>query len=847
MIRIIFYIFLSLSPGMLHAETIVVRSGEHADFSRIVLQLSSPVEWVFGRVDGGYELRSDAYDTVFDTSTVFDLIPKTRILAVSSPGPGRLFVSVSCNCAGDAFEIRNGRIVLDIKDGQPDEVSRFETVMPTLATGSGWQRNTKVSAAEYDSQLWSVTGAGLSPIEPSAQIPDSLDVQLGRPRVNAIPNAEANRPPVSTMPLQPSVAEPFRNRGVPGSDRVENDTIAISQVADDQYAPLLPTWPRDFLDPIKSEFLSPPGRLALAKQELLLQFGRAASQGVLNIEHPEISILPQLITPLPQAPSGQLPKEPLNTNDDSSSIGAHLRIESVYDRDEILTTQIPALTNTGQSCLEQELFEISEWGPQNLLAAPFDDLRTKVVLEFDEADPKAITDLTRRYLYLGFGAEAKALVSAFNVPIPDADILMQIAEIVDNGIATNPSRLLSQLNCTTDASMWGILAAQTIPVGELVDSRPVLRTFSGLPPHLRERIGPWLAERFLESNDLQTATTIRNAIERAIGERGPGFQLMQARLAAAEKDSEGAILLFEQVAMSGGAAAPDAIVELIEGRLALGLEIDPKTAALADTLSVESRDTDMGRKLSYVTIRALVGSEQIEFAFERIETAIRNGLINSAEAEMLSNEAHLMNALNASDTEFLMTVFQNGNSLGYDSDQARTALRKTASRLLSLGMQAKVIQLYSIAGFEKGIPDHQIIAGAYLALGDPISAIGQLDGLKDKESRLLVARAKEMQLDFPAAAQIYETLEMSGEYNSLAWRAGNWQAVLRGESEIRAQVAELVLAELPVLMPDQPEIQDPELSGSEEQLNSVKISESKELLINSSATRQLIESLLNTN
>ncbi len=387
------------------------------------------------------------------------------------------------------------------------------------------------------------------------------------------------------------------------------------------------------------------------------------------------------------------------------------------------------------------------------------------------------------------------------------------------------------------------------------DLKSVLRTFSGLPQHLRERLGPWLAERFLERNDLQTATYIREITNRAIGERDQRFYLMEARIAFVENDNESAMRIFGDVALSGGAAAAEAIVELIENRLDLGLRIDESTAALADSLAIEHRDTELGRNIIRAAIRGLAGSGQIEATFERIEIAYRNGQINSDEMDDLSTEAHLRNAQGASNVDFIKVVFLQGESIGNGSDNAQDTLRKIAIRLIKLGMPAKAIQLYSSTNYNFENTDRQILAEAYLARGDHVRANKQLMGLEGDPPPLLLARISEMQNDFPVAAQIFKALELNDEYESSIWRAGDWQAVELGGIEARVRVAKIILAVDPVLASSQAGTPNPDVSISESRIESNPtstndepdpISESKNLLAQSAATRSIIGDLLNS-
>ena len=93
-------------------------SGEHADFSRIVLFFEDQSGWRFDRTSDGYFLEYEGEEASLDTSEVFKFIPKTRVLAVEHEGSEKIIrFSVECECHADAFEIQNGHVAIDFKDG----------------------------------------------------------------------------------------------------------------------------------------------------------------------------------------------------------------------------------------------------------------------------------------------------------------------------------------------------------------------------------------------------------------------------------------------------------------------------------------------------------------------------------------------------------------------------------------------------------------------------------------------------------------------------------------------------------------------------------------------------------
>ena len=123
--RIIYTILAVLVPTLLFGQTYRVQSGDHANFTRLVIYTADPDTWMVGRVEGGYELRTSNPEGSFDVSSAFDLIKRNRVRNLVDRENGNLFLAVDCNCNLNAFEIPQG-YVLDIRDGAPSEQSEFE-------------------------------------------------------------------------------------------------------------------------------------------------------------------------------------------------------------------------------------------------------------------------------------------------------------------------------------------------------------------------------------------------------------------------------------------------------------------------------------------------------------------------------------------------------------------------------------------------------------------------------------------------------------------------------------------------------------------------------------------------
>lgn len=138
MIRFLALFILLSGPAL--ADTARVYSGEHANFTRLVVELSADQDWTLGRTPMGYGFaRVSGSQPVFDISTVWDRIPKSRLQALrTDPETGALQLTLACACHVFPFEYQPGVIVLDIKPGPAPEGSTFEQIFqPPTAESPG--------------------------------------------------------------------------------------------------------------------------------------------------------------------------------------------------------------------------------------------------------------------------------------------------------------------------------------------------------------------------------------------------------------------------------------------------------------------------------------------------------------------------------------------------------------------------------------------------------------------------------------------------------------------------------------------------------------------------------------
>lgn len=108
--------YLVVSPAS--AETIQVRTGEHADFSRVVLAPTRPTAWDLVRTEEGYRIKFARSDIDFDLKSAFALIPRDRIQQISlgSEAASLNFV-LHAGVIAQSFETEAGAVVIDFASG----------------------------------------------------------------------------------------------------------------------------------------------------------------------------------------------------------------------------------------------------------------------------------------------------------------------------------------------------------------------------------------------------------------------------------------------------------------------------------------------------------------------------------------------------------------------------------------------------------------------------------------------------------------------------------------------------------------------------------------------------------
>ncbi|MGC1427200.1 MAG: hypothetical protein WA822_01315 [Albidovulum sp.] len=759
--RAILSVILMVLPGMTTAETVRIRSGDHPGFSRIVLDLAAPAKWVLGRVTSGYELRLDRAGVEFDTTRIHRAIGRNRIAGVSSD-PGVLRLELGCTCHAKAFTTAKGALVIDIVDGSPAPDGPYETILPAQSEPALSGTATELREPELlpvpgstfqdadTPAVWAPPGPRYRPV--SAQ-PSHLAL-FWRPDAGALETAvpgAANSPQMAD-----SASQSTRSK-------------SASEARDGLDTPMLPTLP----DP----------RVMAVQNDLLHQLSRATAQGLLEVDIERKRGFSQ-----PGADAHHS-TEPASMPDTEPT---QVHAETSIDRDMLSVETRPHQTSDGEICLPDDEFDLSDWGDARPAMIQIAERRLQLLGEFDRPSPETVLALARLYVFLGFGAESRAVLKAFALPSETSSRTDAIAAILDGRSPDPLTGLSGMTGCATAAALWAVLSWPSLPQGVDINEAAVQRGFSALPIHLRRSLGPGLSDRLLSAGRDDAARSVRNAITRAPGEAGAGLRIIDAQLDLASGDAVKAEAQLDALASSNDPLSVAALIATIQSRVDRSEPVPHQLADAAEALAFERRNGKDGPTLSHLHVLARGSVGDFDHAF-----AAYHRWVDSNRDTPGSETARRLFSMLGSEPDgsvFVTSYFQNRAMFEAALPDVVTRL-DFAERLGKAGFtsESRILLRGEASRTDRG---RRLLAEAALADFDAAEAIAQLAGLEDKSATELRARALALAGDHKSAAAAFAEVGQMETAAKEAWRGGDWGTVrAHGPESMQMAVADFGLGE----------------------------------------------------
>lgn len=125
MMRLISLVILvSCVPLELLAQSMKVRSGEHDTYTRLVISVPKGTDWSLTQNEAMAVFSVARSNGIFDTSEVFDRIPRSRLKSLVQKQPGSpLQLELNCLCNVSSFRASESLIAIDISDDPKEKVT----------------------------------------------------------------------------------------------------------------------------------------------------------------------------------------------------------------------------------------------------------------------------------------------------------------------------------------------------------------------------------------------------------------------------------------------------------------------------------------------------------------------------------------------------------------------------------------------------------------------------------------------------------------------------------------------------------------------------------------------------
>lgn len=580
------------------AQTLTVRAGEHAGFSRLVLDIGADRDW---RLDGEGEARrltlSPPVDG-FETGDVFRLVPRTRLAALE--GGDALDLQLGCDCPVEVTRHEGRYLVIDIHDPGYRPASDPATVPEEAA-----------AASDDEPEADAVEGglATAAPPEPAAAavadpVPAPAAAQLAGFSGASAPRGDAAALPDMTRLLAGPELGPEPGPAAAASPMSSAMSAAMSAT-------------RSATTPAAGEV-----DLETAAQIMAEQLARAAASGLLDSAP---------LRPFTDADPGaaSAPAEPVAPRPDAGLTGPGrgpaadlpLRAETAFDaalhRTQAAEPRQPRLT-----CPDTVL-PIAEWSASDRFDDGLGQLRLALYDARDVLQRDAVLALARHYLRFGFGAEAADWLD--RIPAPPAE-LQRIAALVDVLPVPLGASQDAPLICSDEDLVWHLLGGtlgsatrpgpqprgpfgdqpggRTTALTEEVAGR-LQRATAALPTALRDQVAPRVARRLQAEGHPNPARNLRDLLHRAGTLPETALLQLDIDLGLVPGGAEATRQALALALRDDGGDPLTAMAQAMGFDRGLGLAIPPERVEAAEALLRETGGTAEAAPLWHETVLAL--------------------------------------------------------------------------------------------------------------------------------------------------------------------------------------------------------------------------------------------------
>ena len=527
------------------------------------------------------------------------------------------------------------------------------------------------------------------------------------------------------------------------------------------------------------------------RQQLLAGLANAASRGIVQPSTPSL----ELATEDQQSATST---EIFDSSEETVVVVTpelgNIRITS--SRDNPQAAQNVDLMTSGALCPSPGRVMVAQWGTDEPFHEQLALSRQALFSEIDRLNEQAAVDLTRLYIFFGFGAEAKQTLALSEDLAAAHPELMDLADVMENGFARNPRFIHRFSDCDSDLALWAAMAAQELPADQVLNEAAALRALAALPDHLQRFIAPALSKRLAEHGSLEAASIALRNIEWNNEQETHGQNMARATIEAESGNSDQAEALLEDVIEDNAEETPEAMMAFVESRLAEGETIPADVALLIETYAFERRESPIGQELQRTHVIASAYSGQFSKAFE----ALQSPLIKDDPEFFSEVQSHVFSALsaNADDIEFLDGFFTEFPDTA--AQLSTSSIEATTSRLLALGFTTEVEQIFRelpTDGMNNAL--RLIHAKALLELRQPEAASTVLSLVDTADSTALRAEALAQLGENREAFDLFQSVDANEDAMKSAWLANEWSELVPSDTPVLGSARGLSEEDIPTI------------------------------------------------
>lgn len=739
--------FLAAAPA-LGAEGGRILSGEHGDFSRLVLRIDPRTEWSLETGEGRATLRIPGKALEFGTRGIFDLIPRSRIADVTTrvdDSGTTVELALACDCRVSTLFVDGRYLAVDVGPRVAPESAAAEAA--ALEAGETPEerdeRESKAVASAESILLQQIERAadqGIVDFSDTAQVQGAAPAALSRPEGEDAEAAAAPRTAATPIPATPAPAE-----GPPPE---------VASVAPAEPAPApapLPVPPA----PTVADF-PPPAR--------------------------PVRTEPVALTPAP-APAGDTPADEARLSAALAALvdGDQIKATTVYDRDRAAAKARVTPPAPPVECLPDTAFDMTGWSDRRPFRTQAADYSRRVLGEFDVPDPLILSRWAQLDIRNGLGLEAEMLLDAFPGVAPEEALYRDLARTVE-GRPLGPGGPLSrQTACPGAHGLWQALGGAVPAYRSAEHFAGVQSALGDLPPDMRLRLGPMLITRLLDADEESAARLVYDTVARVPGERSPDLVLAEARLVAAEGNPVPALQALTGLVESDAPNGAEALAALAAIAGASSIALPDRLVTDLEAAALQARGTPLEPQFRALTIAAKATRGDTAGALDALRDA---GRAFPGDGRFPTLAARVMAAAEPTadgGAAYARLVLANLDLLPTDA-RADGARETVARHLLDLGL-APAARTTIAPALARGTPAARMLeAEALVRGGNSAGALAVLAGLDTPEAVSLRADAQAQEGAYSDAVKTLADSGRETDAAAYAWPSGDWPRVKSEDS-----------------------------------------------------------------